>query len=102
MGWVSSIIRTINNEIQIYYNQFVYLSFSSFHSFHSFIIKHFVQPKALKPLREAIPNFLIRLNNPSMKAIDTSDISQWFKYNSTYSFLHQMNTSSNVSNSLYI
>lgn len=64
-----------------------------------FIFYFHSQPKALKPLREAIPNFLIRLNNPSMKAIDTSDVAQWFKYNNTYNFLHQMNTSSNVSGS---
>lgn len=26
-----------------------------------------------------------------MNAIDTSDISEWFKYNSTYSFLNRIN-----------
>lgn len=50
-----------------------------------------LQPKALKPLREALPNFIVRLNGPNMNAIDTSDISEWFKYNSTYSFLHRIN-----------
>ncbi|XP_037028126.1 uncharacterized protein LOC119068585 isoform X2 [Bradysia coprophila] len=50
-------------------------------------------PKALKPLRDALPNYILRLNGPNMNAIDTSDISEWFKYNSTYSFLHRINAS---------
>lgn len=46
--------------------------------------------KLLKPLRDSLQNFIIRLNGPKMHAIDTSDISDWFKYNSTYSFLQQI------------
>lgn len=53
-------------------------------------------PKRLKPLRDSLPNFIIRLQGEEMKAIDTSDISEWFKYNSTYSFLHQINATSDA------
>lgn len=46
---------------------------------------------SLRPLRQAFPNFIRRLSG--MTAIDTSDISEWFKYNSTYSFLPRINAS---------
>lgn len=46
----------------------------------------------LKPLKDAVKTFIHRLNGPNMNAINTSDISEWFKwFNSTYSFLHQIN-----------
>lgn len=55
-------------------------------------------PKLLKSLRDALPNFIIRLQGEGMQAIDTSDIGDWFKYNSTYSFLHQINITSDAVN----
>lgn len=49
-------------------------------------------PRVLKTLRQALPNFINHLNGPHMHAIDTSDISEWFKFhNSTYIFLSQIN-----------
>lgn len=49
-------------------------------------------PKVLKPLRQSLPFYIVRLKGPHMHTIDTSDISEWFKFhNSTYSFLAQIN-----------
>lgn len=63
-----------------------------------FFFISYLQRKPLKPLREAIPNFVLRSNSPSMTAIDTSDVPEWFRFNSTYSFLHQISpNASNVS-----
>lgn len=55
-------------------------------------------PKVLKPLKDSLPNFITRLQGEEMHAIDTSDVSEWFKYNATYSFLHQINATSDAIN----
>lgn len=65
-----------------------------------FFLLQILQPKPLKPLRDEIKIYINRLSLPSMQAIDTSDMSQWFSepFNSTYGFLYQVNsTSSHVS-----
>lgn len=48
-------------------------------------------PKLLNTLKNSLTNFIIRLQGDDMNAIDVSDINDWFKFNSTYSFLHQLN-----------
>ncbi|KAJ6642513.1 hypothetical protein Bhyg_07464, partial [Pseudolycoriella hygida] len=50
-------------------------------------------PKLLNNLRDAFPNYILRLEAKEMKAIDTSDISEWFARNDTYTFLHQIGAS---------
>lgn len=45
-------------------------------------------------LRDSVQEFVVRLQSNEMSAIDVSDIDDWFKYNSTYEFLHQLDTTS--------
>lgn len=54
--------------------------------------------KVLNSLRRCLPNFQFQPNKSHMKAIDISDIGEWFKYNSTYSFLSQINATSDQLN----
>ncbi|XP_031628338.1 uncharacterized protein LOC116344086 isoform X1 [Contarinia nasturtii] len=51
--------------------------------------------KPLKGLRNELPNYINRLNEPRSQAISTDDVSRWFSqpFNSTYSFLAQINAS---------
>lgn len=53
------------------------------------------EPRVLRPLKDSLPDFIVRLQAKEMNAIDTSDISEWFNLNSTYSFLHQISAMSN-------
>lgn len=48
-----------------------------------------------RPLRDSLPNFLLRLQEEQMHAIDVSDIGDWFNHNSTYAFLHQLDPAAN-------
>ncbi|XP_037044556.1 uncharacterized protein LOC119080362 [Bradysia coprophila] len=49
----------------------------------------------LPKLRDSLPNFINRLQDDQMHAIDTSDIGDWFKHNATYTFLHQLDPTTN-------
>lgn len=53
-----------------------------------------VQERPLKQLRIAIPDYVLRLSENDMFAIDTSDIHEWQTCNETYNFLHQINPNS--------
>lgn len=54
--------------------------------------------RLLRPLKDSLPDFIVRLEGKEMNAIDTSDISEWFHLNFTYSFLHQISATSDVIN----
>ncbi|KAJ6639187.1 hypothetical protein Bhyg_11927 [Pseudolycoriella hygida] len=50
-----------------------------------------IDREVLSTLKESLASLLNRICEPVPNAIDISDISDWFKYNSTYSFLPVIN-----------